>query len=71
MIRKSIGVHVGQKGTSMRSSKRRFTPFVFSLVLTLAMVTAHSQAFASGIENVLFNFNAGGTEATGSFRIPP
>ena len=63
MVRKSIVVHEGQRGTSMRLSKRRFIPFVFSLVLTLAMVTAHSQAFASGIENVLFNFNAGGNRS--------
>ena len=69
MIRKSIVAHVGQRGTRMRLSKPRFIPTVFSLVLTLAMVsvTVHSQAFAIGIENVLFNFNAGGTEATGSF----
>jgi uncharacterized repeat protein (TIGR03803 family) len=68
MVRKSTVVHVAQRGISMRLPKRRFIPFVFSLVVTVAMtVTVHSQAFAIGIESVLFNFNAGGTEATGSF----
>ena len=53
----------------MRFSKPAFLRVVFGLILTLAMlsVTAHSQAFATGSESVLFNFNAGGTEATGSF----
>src|SRR3984885_10339136 len=68
MVRKSTVVHVAQRGISMRLPKRRFIPFVFSLVVTVAMtVTVHSQAFAIGIESELFNFNAGGTEATVSF----
>jgi hypothetical protein len=52
----------------MRLSKRGFARFVFSLLLVLGImsVTAHSQAFATGMESVLFNFNALGTAATGS-----
>ena len=67
MVRKSIVAQVGQKGTSMRLSKPRFRPVVFSLLLTLAMVsvTAHSPAFATGIESVLFNFNSGDSGVTG------
>ncbi len=69
MIREPIVNSARKQGVSMRRSKPRFLPVFFGFLLTLAMVsvTAHSQAFATGAESVLFNFNAGGTEATGSF----
>ena len=53
----------------MRLAKLGFVHFIFGLLLTVAMVsvTAHNQAFAADIESVLFNFNAGGTGATGAF----
>jgi uncharacterized repeat protein (TIGR03803 family) len=56
----------------MRLSKSRFLRVFFGLLLTLAMprVTAHSQAFGAG-ESVLFNFNALGTGATGSYPHSP
>jgi uncharacterized repeat protein (TIGR03803 family) len=53
----------------MRLAKLGFVRVILGLLLTLAMVslTVHSQAFAITAESVLFNFNAGGTEATGNF----
>jgi hypothetical protein len=53
----------------MRLSKFGFVRAFLGLLFTLAMVsvTAHSQAFATGVENVIFNFNALGTGATGSY----
>jgi hypothetical protein len=53
----------------MRFSKFGFVRAVFGLILTLGVVcvTTPSQAFASGIESVLFNFDAGGNGSTGSF----
>ena len=53
----------------MRLSKPGFLRVVFGLILTLVMlsVTAHSQAFAAGVESVLFNFNSGGSGDTGSY----
>jgi uncharacterized repeat protein (TIGR03803 family) len=53
----------------VQTSKPRFLPVFFGLLLTFAIVsvTAHSPAFATGSESVLFNFTAGGTGATGSF----
>jgi hypothetical protein len=53
----------------MRFSKFVFARAVFGVLLTLGAVcvTTRSQAFASGIESVLFNFDAGGNGSTGSF----
>ena len=53
----------------MRFSKPTFPLIILGLLLTLAMVSlsAHSDSGPSPSESVLFNFNSGGTGATGSY----
>jgi hypothetical protein len=66
MFHKIVTNHRHQE-VSVRRSKSGFLRVGFCLLLTLAMVgvTAHSQAFATGIESVIFNFDSSGSGASG------